>query len=66
MAQQQGYVYTPKTEESKESVVEFKSETSDKYFIWHIQGGLGKNIAATALCTFFQGDESLYPPATYP
>lgn len=50
MAQQQGYVYNPKTEESKESVVEFKSKTSDKYFIWHIQGGLGKNIAATALC----------------
>jgi ADP-heptose:LPS heptosyltransferase len=22
----------------------------EKYFIWHIQGGLGKNIAATALC----------------
>ena len=21
----------------------------EKYFIWHIQGGLGKNVAATAL-----------------
>lgn len=51
--QQQGYVYNPgkdKKEESKESVVEFKSEATDKYFIWHIQGGLGKNIAATGLC----------------
>lgn len=51
--QQQGYVYNPeknKQEESKESVLEFKSNATDKYFIWHIQGGLGKNIAATALC----------------
>jgi ADP-heptose:LPS heptosyltransferase len=44
---QQGYVYNP---EHEESVVEFKSKKSNKYFIWHIQGGLGKNIAATALC----------------
>lgn len=51
--QQQGYVYTPeksRLEETKESVLEFKSNKTDKYFIWHIQGGLGKNIAATALC----------------
>ena len=25
------------------------SKNSEKYFIWHIQGGLGKNIAGTAL-----------------
>ena len=24
--------------------------SSEKYLIWHIEGGLGKNIAATALC----------------
>jgi hypothetical protein len=47
---QQGYIYTSKKEENKESVLEFKSKATDKYFIWHIQGGLGKNIAATALC----------------
>jgi hypothetical protein len=22
----------------------------DKYFVWHVQGGLGKNVAATSLC----------------
>jgi len=47
---QQGYIYTFKKEENKESVLEFKSKATDKYFIWHVQGGLGKNIAATALC----------------
>ena len=25
-------------------------KNNEKYIIWHIQGGLGKNIAATALC----------------
>ena len=25
-------------------------QSNEKYIIWHIQGGLGKNIAATALC----------------
>lgn len=25
-------------------------QNTDKYVIWHVQGGLGKNIAATALC----------------
>ena len=25
-------------------------QNKDKYVIWHIQGGLGKNIAGTALC----------------
>lgn len=58
MATQQGYVYSPKKEEIKESVVEFKSKNTEKYFIWHIQGGLGKNIAATALC---QNIKEAYP-----
>lgn len=35
---EQGYTYKVKQPESKE-----------KYFIWHIQGGLGKNVAGTAL-----------------
>ena len=25
-------------------------KNQDKYLIWHVQGGLGKNVAATALC----------------
>lgn len=32
--------------------------TSKKYLIWHIEGGLGKNIAATALC---QDIKETYP-----
>ena len=31
---EQGYIY---------------NTTSEKYIVWHIQGGLGKNIAATSL-----------------
>ena len=44
---QQGYTYQPKqitTQQEKP-----KPTTGEKYFIWHIQGGLGKNIAGTAL-----------------
>jgi hypothetical protein len=43
----QGYTYTPKSETpilDKPSTV-----NKEKYFIWHIQGGLGKNIAGTSL-----------------
>lgn len=36
---EQGYTYIPKA----------AGKSSEKYLIWHIQGGLGKNIAATAL-----------------
>lgn len=36
----EGYTYNPKT----------KSDRAEKYLVWHIEGGLGKNIAATALC----------------
>ena len=25
-------------------------KNQEKYIIWHVQGGLGKNVAATALC----------------
>jgi ADP-heptose:LPS heptosyltransferase len=42
------YTYVPKLEKS---IVEFKSNPkSDKNLIWIVEGGLGKNIAATALC----------------
>ena len=30
----------------------------DKYFVWHVQGGLGKNVAATSLC---QDIKNAYP-----
>jgi len=41
--------YVPTT--TDKSIIEFKSETpSEKSVIWIIEGGLGKNIAATALC----------------
>jgi hypothetical protein len=41
--------YVPKADEK--SIVEFKSSsTTDKNVVWIVEGGLGKNIAATALC----------------
>ncbi len=43
----QGYTYQPKQIVSQPE--ELKPTTGEKYFIWHIQGGLGKNIAGTAL-----------------
>lgn len=42
---EQGYTYTPDKKPNSEVL-----QTTSKYFVWHIQGGLGKNIAATALC----------------
>jgi hypothetical protein len=44
----QGYTYIPKTQTL---TVENPTTVSngEKYFIWHIQGGLGKNIAGTSL-----------------
>ena len=35
--------------EEKLAVLEDRSNTSTKYVVWHIEGGLGKNVAATAL-----------------
>ena len=43
----QGYTYQPKQIVSQPE--EPKPTIGEKYFIWHIQGGLGKNIAGTAL-----------------
>jgi uncharacterized phage-like protein YoqJ len=49
-----GYTYTPpKSATSKPKKVKSASPTflsEDKYIIWHIQGGLGKNVAGSALC----------------
>jgi hypothetical protein len=41
--------YKTETEEEKLAVLEDKSNNSNKYVVWHIEGGLGKNVAATAL-----------------
>jgi len=45
----QGYTYQPKN--LKKSIIEpvKTSKSAEKYFIWHIQGGMGKNIAGSAL-----------------
>ena len=42
---EQGYTYKAKSL----SKPEVKVNTDEKYLIWHIQGGLGKNVAGTAL-----------------
>ncbi len=44
-------------------------ENKDKYIVWHIQGGLGKNIAATALCADLKrkySDRKLIMLVSYP
>ncbi len=48
----QGYTYQPKSIDTSNSINiagTTTTSTKEKYFIWHIQGGLGKNIAGTAL-----------------
>ena len=37
---------------------EVKEEIQEKYVVWHIEGGLGKNIAATSLLSTIK---SKYP-----
>lgn len=45
-----GYKVDDKDNSKNElTVLEYNSYNSNKYIIWHIEGGLGKNIAATAL-----------------
>ena len=39
--------YNTKIEDQNLTVLEDKSVESNKYVIWHIEGGLGKNIAET-------------------
>ena len=57
---QQGYVYKPQT---------VQAEVKEKYLVWHIQGGLGKNIAGTALIRDlkeFYFDRKLIMVVSYP
>ena len=52
----EGYSYRAK---SKGNIVSTpKIENQEKYLVWHIEGGLGKNIAATSLC---QSIKETYP-----
>lgn len=51
------------------TVLEDKSNTCDKYVVWHIEGGLGKNIAATALVSPLKkkyNDRKLILVVSYP
>ena len=60
----EGYTYQAKKETEQSTV-----SAIDKYFIWHIQGGLGKNIAATALCRSIKetyADRKLILVVSYP
>lgn len=42
--------YVPKTKVNLLNTIPTVLTTEEKYLIWHIEGGLGKNIAATGLC----------------
>ena len=68
---EQGYTYQPKMVNLKgEKIDKFVPvKPKEKYFIWHIQGGLGKNIAATALCRSIKEtypDRKLIMVVSYP
>jgi hypothetical protein len=54
---EQGYTYKTKT------------KSTEKYLVWHIQGGLGKNIAATSLIKDIKNtypDRKLIMVVSYP
>jgi hypothetical protein len=55
--------------EEKLAILEDKSSNSTKYIVWHIEGGLGKNIAATALISSLKqtySDRKLILVVSYP
>jgi hypothetical protein len=55
--------------EEKFAVLEDKSNHSNKYVVWHIEGGLGKNVAATALISSVKkkySDRKLILVVSYP
>jgi hypothetical protein len=63
-----------KTEKEQEegekfTVLEDRSNTSNKFVVWHIEGGLGKNIAATSLVSDVSkrySDRKLIMVVSYP
>lgn len=55
--------------DEKLTVLEDKSSNSTKYVVWHIEGGLGKNVAATALINNVRrkySDRKLIMVVSYP
>ena len=46
---EEGYTYQPKKLNIVQPTQIQTTPSKEKYFIWHIQGGLGKNIAGSAL-----------------
>lgn len=55
--------------EKKLAVLEDRSTISDRYLVWHIEGGLGKNVAATALVSSLKRrypDRKLILVVSYP
>ena len=58
-----------KQQNQKLEVLEDKSSKSTKYVVWHIEGGLGKNVAATALVSSVKkkySDRKLILVVSYP
>jgi hypothetical protein len=65
---EQGYVYTG-NQIKPSSNPKLEVENREKYLVWHIQGGLGKNIAGTALIKDlkeFYFDRKLIMVVSYP
>lgn len=61
--------YKAKDSKSTKAVLEDTSNNSSKYVVWHIEGGLGKNIAATALISSVKrkySDRKLILVVSYP
>lgn len=55
--------------EEKFAILEDKSNNSQKYVVWHVEGGLGKNVAATALISSVKkkyADRKLILVVSYP
>lgn len=58
-------IYQPK----KGNILTIPNTQQEKYLIWHVEGGLGKNIAATSLCRSIKEaypDRKLIMVVSYP
>lgn len=58
-----------KSEKEELTVLHDKSSNNTKYLVWHIEGGLGKNVAATALISSVKkkyNDRKLIMVVSYP
>jgi hypothetical protein len=66
---QQGYTYKQNTFEIESKINAENSVDKKKYLVWHIQGGLGKNVAATSLIEDLKNtypDRDLIMVVSYP